>query len=110
MGAAAENTFPMDVAAWFSNVSTSVLIVFVNKLLMKSTGYGFHFATTLTALHFLVCSIAVWIVQSTGAFKPTSMPRRGGAGSGRRCGHMHVSAALSDSLPCCRSCHIYCGG
>lgn len=33
-----------DLTAWFGNVSTSVLIVFVNKLVMKvGGGYGFHF-------------------------------------------------------------------
>eukprot|EP00887_Chlorella_sp_A99_P001053 scaffold14.g1053.t1 len=75
MGAAAEQrNFAMDVLAWFSNVSTSVLIVFVNKLLMKATGYGFHFATTLTALHFLTCTLAIWAVQAAGCLKPSSMP------------------------------------
>lgn len=64
----------MNVFAWFSNVSTSVLIVFVNKMLMKATGYGFHFATTLTALHFLVCTVAIWIVQVLGYLKPATMP------------------------------------
>lgn len=33
-----------DAFAWFMNVSTSVLIVFVNKVLMSpSKGYGFTF-------------------------------------------------------------------
>jgi hypothetical protein len=32
-----------DAGAWFSNVATSVLIVFVNKILMSSTGYKFQF-------------------------------------------------------------------
>ena len=32
-----------DLVSWAGNVSTSVFIVFVNKLLMKSTGYGFHY-------------------------------------------------------------------
>lgn len=32
-----------DVLSWAGNVSTSVLIVFVNKIVMKTTGYGFHY-------------------------------------------------------------------
>ena len=35
-----------DVGAWAGNVSTSVLIVFVNKLLMQvGKGYGFRYGT-----------------------------------------------------------------
>ena len=33
----------MDTAAWFGNVSTSVLIIFINKVLMSRTGYGFRY-------------------------------------------------------------------
>ena len=36
-----------DVAAWAANVSTSVLIVFVNKVLMDSKGYGFHYGGSI---------------------------------------------------------------
>ena len=32
-----------DVAAWAGNVSTSVAIVFVNKILMNASGYGFKY-------------------------------------------------------------------
>lgn len=32
-----------DVSAWAGNVSTSVAIVFVNKILMNATGYGFKY-------------------------------------------------------------------
>lgn len=77
MGSSEESQLFMNIFAWFSNVSTSVLIVFVNKLLMKATGYGFHFATTLTALHFLVCTIAIWMVQALGYLKPATMPGKG---------------------------------
>lgn len=38
-----------DVGAWAGNVSTSVFIVFINKLLMKT--FGYHFATTLVRRH-----------------------------------------------------------
>lgn len=41
-------TAAYDAAAWFFNVSTSVLIVFVNKVLMDSkTGYKFTFGECL---------------------------------------------------------------
>jgi solute carrier family 35 protein E3 len=37
-----EEKLAMDVFAWFLNVSTSVLIVFVNKVLMDPK-MGYHF-------------------------------------------------------------------
>ena len=37
-----------DLSAWAGNVSTSVFIVFINKLLMKN--YSYHFATTLVSV------------------------------------------------------------
>ena len=36
-----------DGAAWFGNVSTSVAIIFVNKVLMNTTGYGFRYGAGL---------------------------------------------------------------
>lgn len=33
----------MDAVAWGGNVSTSVAIIFINKILMSSTGYGFRY-------------------------------------------------------------------
>ena len=32
-----------DAAAWSGNVGTSVLIIFVNKVLMNKSGYGFFY-------------------------------------------------------------------
>lgn len=32
-----------DAIAWGGNVSTSVAIIFINKILMSSTGYGFRY-------------------------------------------------------------------
>ncbi|KXZ46534.1 hypothetical protein GPECTOR_42g741 [Gonium pectorale] len=65
----------MDVFAWFLNVSTSVLIVFVNKLLMDpKMGYKFVFATTLCAFHFLVCGGSVRAMELIGIGKRASMP------------------------------------
>lgn len=46
--------FLMDVGAWAGNVSTSVLIVFVNKVLLKN--YAYHYATTLVSLPSLMAS------------------------------------------------------
>ncbi len=39
----------MDTAAWFGNVSTSVLIIFINKVLMSRTGYGFRYGQSCAA-------------------------------------------------------------
>ncbi|KAI7840628.1 hypothetical protein COHA_005650 [Chlorella ohadii] len=69
---AARTKMLADIGAWAGNVSTSVFIVFVNKMLMKT--FGYHFATTLTALHFLVCAVAIWFAQRAGKIKQTSMP------------------------------------
>lgn len=33
----------MNTFAWFMNVSTSVMIIFVNKQLMSGSGMGFHY-------------------------------------------------------------------
>lgn len=52
----------MDVFAWFMNVATSVVIVFVNKALMDpKKGHAFSFATTLSALHFLTSAASLWV-------------------------------------------------
>ncbi|GBF98779.1 hypothetical protein Rsub_11361 [Raphidocelis subcapitata] len=54
----------MDVFAWFMNVATSVVIVFVNKALIDpKKGHAFTFATTLSALHFLTSAASLWIGQ-----------------------------------------------
>lgn len=56
-----------DGCAWLGNVSTSVLIVFVNKVLMDpQKGYSFTFATTLCAFHFLSAAAFVSISQFLG--------------------------------------------
>ena len=44
-GDAARSKLVYDLGAWAGNVSTSVFIVFVNKMLMKN--FGYHYATTL---------------------------------------------------------------
>ncbi|KAG2491545.1 hypothetical protein HYH03_010116 [Edaphochlamys debaryana] len=70
-----EEKLAMDVFAWFLNVSTSVLIVFVNKVLMDPRmGYKFVFATTLCAFHFLACGGSVRLMEAVGYGKRASMP------------------------------------
>jgi solute carrier family 35 protein E3 len=63
-----------DGFAWFGNVSTSVAIIFVNKILMSSTGYGFRYATTLCAAHYLACSASIYATQTMGYVKKVSLP------------------------------------
>ncbi|KAK9807322.1 hypothetical protein WJX73_001596 [Symbiochloris irregularis] len=61
----------LDGFAWASNVLTSVCIIFINKVLMaKNTGYGFQYATTLCALHYLACSLSIWVTQHITGGKP----------------------------------------
>lgn len=96
---------PMDVFAWFLNVSTSVVIVFANKVLLDAkTGHGFVFgefskqsgttielmwtsdngflvglyaATTLCGLHFLACAASIWAVQALGLADKAPLPWEG---------------------------------
>ncbi|KAK9806341.1 hypothetical protein WJX72_010712 [[Myrmecia] bisecta] len=70
----ADRKLVLDGAAWLGNVLSSVFIIFVNKVLMQKTGYGFKYATTLCALHYLVCSIAIWATQAFGGAKKVSLP------------------------------------
>jgi hypothetical protein len=93
-----------DVFAWFLNVSTSVIIVFANKVLLDSkNGHAFAFgrccalvdatqqqpqhssltvavvpaATTLCGLHFLACAASIWVVQALGLAQRAPLPRAG---------------------------------
>lgn len=71
-----DKALAFSVFAWFFNVSTSVVIVFVNKTLMGQSGYMFNFAVTLCALHFISCSLGLTVMkmlgitQSSGKFIP----------------------------------------
>ena len=66
-----------DLGAWGLNISTSVLIIFVNKLLMGSQGYGFNFAVTLSGLHFLAAALLMQGYSMTGLLTAKgSMPWR----------------------------------
>lgn len=55
-----------DLAAWFTNVATSVCIIFVNKLLMGSQGYLFNFAVTLSGLHYLAAALLMQTYSCSG--------------------------------------------
>ena len=92
-----------DVIAWFGNVSSSVLLIYSNKVLMSgSVGYGFRFgkalralayfkergeslislsvtvaATTLCALHYLTCTLGTVLLKRLGYIKKTSISYRG---------------------------------
>lgn len=72
-----QNRVATDVFAWFLNVFTSVLIVFVNKKLMDPKhGYGFVFATSLCSLHFLSCALSLRTAQAFGIGSKAVMPRK----------------------------------
>lgn len=55
-----------DLAAWLTNVATSVCIIFVNKLLMGSQGYVFNFAVTLSGLHYLAAALLMQTYKCSG--------------------------------------------
>ena len=40
-----------DGIAWGGNISTAVGIIFVNKVLMRASGYGFHFGAHVHGRH-----------------------------------------------------------
>lgn len=66
-----------DLTAWITNVGTSVLIIFVNKLLMGDRGYGFNFAVTLSGLHYLAAALLTQGYTWTGLMTPKGvMPWR----------------------------------
>ncbi|KAG2495895.1 hypothetical protein HYH03_006133 [Edaphochlamys debaryana] len=65
----------VNVFAWLSNVTTSVIIIFVTKALMSV--YRFTFATTVSGLHFVVCAWAAWGLERAGLSEPADMPLRG---------------------------------
>lgn len=50
-----DKTAAYNVFAWLFNVSTSICIVFVNKILMGSNGYMFNFGASQA--HWLVMRI-----------------------------------------------------
>ncbi|KAL6012388.1 UDP-rhamnose/UDP-galactose transporter 1 [Asimina triloba] len=63
-----------DGGAWAMNVVSSVSIIMVNKLVMSSSGYGFGFATTLTAFHFTVTALVGWISNASRSSASKHVP------------------------------------
>ncbi|KAL3132232.1 hypothetical protein ABBQ32_008821 [Trebouxia sp. C0010 RCD-2024] len=64
----------LDMSAWGSNVCSAVLIVFINKALMGRTGYAFRYATTLCALHYMACTVSIWMTRALGGVKYAKLP------------------------------------
>mmetsp|Transcript_33004 Transcript_33004/g.85584 ORF Transcript_33004/g.85584 Transcript_33004/m.85584 type:complete len:328 (+) Transcript_33004:365-1348(+) len=58
-----------DTGAFLLNVTSAVAIIFFNKKLMGIKDYGFNFATTLSAIHFLTCSASMTCGKSAGLLK-----------------------------------------
>lgn len=69
-----ERKLVIDVAAWLLNVSTSVVIIMLTKILM--TVYHFKFASTVSGLHFLSCGVSLKISEALGITEPGSVPLR----------------------------------
>lgn len=63
-----------DIGAWFTNVATSVMIIFVNKMLMGRHGYGFNFAVTLSGLHYLAAACLMQTFKWTGLMQLSKNP------------------------------------
>ena len=53
-----------DVVAWVANITTSVAIIFANKLLLAS--FSFRFAVTLSGLHYLSAALLMQVYKWSG--------------------------------------------
>eukprot|EP00892_Ulva_mutabilis_P011108 jgi/Ulvmu1/836/UM010_0210.1 len=62
-----------DLAAWSTNVATSVCIIFVNKLLLGTNGYNFNFAVTLSGLHYLAAALLMQTYKVSGLMTATGV-------------------------------------
>ncbi|KAK9817184.1 hypothetical protein WJX72_010758 [[Myrmecia] bisecta] len=68
-----------DGSIWVGNVASSCSIIFVNKVLMTAAskgGQGFVYATSLSALHFVACTVSIWASQQLGYVKRAKLPTR----------------------------------
>uniref|UniRef100_A0A1D1XYZ4 UDP-galactose transporter 2 n=1 Tax=Anthurium amnicola TaxID=1678845 RepID=A0A1D1XYZ4_9ARAE len=63
-----------NTGAWAMNVISSIGIIMANKQIMSSGGYGFSFATTLTAFHFTVTALVGWISNKAGYSASKKVP------------------------------------
>jgi len=64
----------VDGACWAWNICGAVGIIFVNKLVMSRDGFGFRFATTLCAAHYLLCAATFRATQEMGYIKTAHLP------------------------------------
>ena len=62
-----EQKLLLDGVAWLGNVSSSVFIIFVNKILMSTTGYGFRYGEALGANFPWLCCLG----EATEALGPS---------------------------------------
>lgn len=53
-----------DIGAFGANVASSIMLIFVNKLLMGS--FGFNFAVTLSGFHYLTSALLMQGYKWTG--------------------------------------------
>ena len=61
----------MDLLAWAGNVSSSVLIIFVNKVLMNTTGYGFQYGKSLSVpLYISRCETSGFCILAISSERP----------------------------------------
>ena len=102
-------TFIADAAAWTSNVSSAVLIIFVNKVLMSTTGYGFRFGaphgtTTIQIplsgmlghMHTrLPCRLPIPSCTPPPASLPPQLTRRRAAAATTLCALHYLACSLS---------------
>lgn len=61
-----------DAFAWGLNIGSALCIIFVNKQLMSPGGYFFCFATTLTAVHFLVSALYLKVAAALKGSRDSS--------------------------------------
>ncbi len=72
MGPLASSKQATDVAAWFGNVVSSIMIIFLTKWVMSV--YKFSFATTICGLHFLSCAASIRSASALGFINHVSIP------------------------------------
>ncbi|XP_078430383.1 UDP-rhamnose/UDP-galactose transporter 2-like [Wolffia australiana] len=72
----AKKPFVSNTGTWAMNVISSVGIIMANKQLMSSAGYGFCFATTLTAFHFAITGLVGTISKKRDSATSKQVPLR----------------------------------
>lgn len=103
---AARSKMLADIGAWAGNVSTSVFIVFVNKLLMKT--FGYHFATTLVSAMVGARGGGRWRAARPAALPPTATCRSLAAPPDAPSRPTHLPLADRAALPGLRHRHLVC--